>query len=260
MDYNCIIFQKEKGYALITLHRPDKLNALNSQLFNELNHALIEIEKDPEIRLLLLTGSGDKAFAAGADIKELNQSDGQTGRLFSEHGSKVMERLANLQIPSIAIVNGFALGGGCELALSCHIRFASEKAKFGQPEVNLGIIPGYGGTQRLTRLIGTAKSMELNISGKIIDAKEAKEIGLVNEVYPHDELMDKSMEFVNLVLSKSPKAVSSVTRAVMASETLSPSEGLAFESVLFGQMCGTDDFKEGTSAFLEKRKAEFTGN
>ncbi len=257
MDYSCIIFQKEENYALITLNRPEKLNALNTQLFNELNHALIEIEKDPKIRLLLLTGSGEKAFAAGADIAELNASNQQTGRLFSEHGSKVMERLANLPIPSIAMVNGFALGGGCELAVSCHIRFCSEKAKFGQPEVNLGIIPGYGGTQGLSRLIGTAKAMELNISGKIISAQDAKEIGLVNEVFPHDELKEKTMDFVNLVLSKSPKAVSSVVRAVTASQTLSPSEGLAYESILFGQMCGTDDFKEGTSAFLEKRKAVF---
>ena len=259
MSYQTIIFEKNENYALITLNRPEKLNALNKQLFDDLNDALLNIELDPSIRFLVLTGSGEKAFAAGADIKELHESNKESGRIFSEYGSKVMERLASLKIPTLAAVNGFALGGGCELAMACHMRFASDKAKLGQPEVNLGILPGYGGTQRLTRLVGTAKSMELNISAKIIGADEAKSIGLVNEVYPHEELMDKTMEFVNLVLSKAPLAVSGVVDTVMAAEKLSPSEGLAYESKIFGDICGTEDFKEGTKAFIEKRDAQFSG-
>lgn len=259
MSYETILFEKKENYALITLNRPDKLNALNKQMFDDLNDAFISIEKDPDIRLLILTGSGEKAFAAGADIKELHESDKNTGKLFSEYGSKVMERLANIKIPTVAMVNGFALGGGCELAMACHIRYASDRAKMGQPEVNLGIIPGYGGTQRLTRLVGTAKSMELNISGKIIGAEEAKSIGLVNDVFPAEELNSKVMEFVDLVLSKAPIAVSGVVDTVMSAEKLSPSEGLAYESQKFGEICGSKDFKEGTLAFLEKREANFKG-
>ncbi len=260
MNYETILFEKKSNYAIITLNRPDKLNALNKQLFDELNDAIQKIELDSEIYALILTGTGEKAFAAGADIKELNESDGLSGKIFSEYGSKVMARLEYLNIPVIAAVNGFALGGGCELSLACHIRFCSENAKFGQPEVNLGIIPGYGGTQRLTRIIGKAKSMELIISGNIINAQEAYRIGLVNAVYPLNELLAKTEEFVQLVLSKGLIAVKGAVECINASEYLSPLEGLAYESKKFGEICGTADFKEGTSAFLEKRKAEFKGH
>jgi enoyl-CoA hydratase len=258
MSFSTIIFDKKENFAIITLNRPDKLNALNNQLFSELDEAITQIELDDDIRAIVLTGTGEKAFAAGADIKELNQSDKNSGKIFSETGSKVMHRLESLKIPIIAAVNGFALGGGCELAMSCHIRFASENAKFGQPEVNLGILPGYGGTQRMPRLVGIAKATELIISGHIIGAEEAKSIGLVNQVYPLQDLMEKTLEFVNLVLSKGSIAVSASIDAIYQSQNLSLSDGLAYESKLFGEVCGTEDFKEGTSAFLEKRQANFT--
>jgi enoyl-CoA hydratase len=257
MSYNTIIFERKENYALITLNRPDKLNALNTELFNELNDAITQIELDDSVKLVILTGQGEKAFAAGADIKELNQSDANSGRIFSQHGSNVMRRLESLKKPVIAAVNGFALGGGCELAMSCHIRFSSDNAKFGQPEVNLGILPGYGGTQRLPRLVGVAKAIELTISAKIIGAEEAKAIGLVNQVYPQAELMEKTLEFANLVLSKGTLAVQASIDAIQHSTKLSPAEGLAYESKLFGEICGTDDFKEGTVAFLEKRNPNF---
>lgn len=259
MNFDTLIYEKRNNYALVTLNRPDKLNALNKQMFDDLNSVIDDVNVSNNIYALILTGSGEKAFAAGADIKELNASDETTGEMFSRYGSNVMAKLESLKIPVIAAVNGFALGGGCELAMSCHIRFASENAKFGQPEVNLGILPGYGGTQRLSRLVGKAVSMEMIISGNIINAEEAYRIGLVNHVYPQSELMAKTEEFVNLILTKGPLAVQAAVIAVNASEKLSPTEGLAFESKIFGETCGTDDFKEGTQAFLEKRKAEFQG-
>jgi enoyl-CoA hydratase len=260
MDYQTIIFEKKENYVIITLNRPDKLNALNKQMFDDLDDAFKKIELDRDFQALILTGSGDKAFAAGADIKELHESDERSGKLFSEYGSYVMRRLADLRIPTIAAINGFALGGGCELTMACHMRFASEKAKMGQPEVNLGILPGYGGTQRLPRLVGKAKAMELILTGNMVDAQEAKRIGLVNEVFPADELLPKTVEFVELILSKGPIAVSAAVDCILASEELSPAEGLFHESRMFGSTCGTEDFKEGTAAFLEKRKAEFKNN
>ena len=260
MNYDTLIYEKRLNYALVTLNRPDKLNALNKQMFDDLDSVISDVRNSPDIYALILTGSGEKAFAAGADIKELNASDETTGEHFSKYGSDVMARLEALNIPVIAAVNGFALGGGCELAMSCHIRFASDNAKFGQPEVNLGILPGYGGTQRLTRLVGKARSMELILSGNIINADEAYRIGLVNHVYPQAELLKLTEAFVKGILSKGPLAVQASVKAVNAAERLSPSEGLAYESKLFGEICGTNDFKEGTLAFLEKRKAEFKGN
>jgi enoyl-CoA hydratase len=256
MDFQTIKFEMKEGWALLTLNRPDKLNALNRTLFEELDNSISLIENSGDIHALVITGEG-KAFAAGADIKELNACDEEAGKLFSKFGSDIFVRLENLNIPVIAAVNGFALGGGCELAMACHIRFASEKAKFGQPEVNLGIIPGYGATQRMTRLVGRAKAIELTISANMVRADEAKAIGLVNEVFPPEELMAKTEEFVNLVLSKGKTAVANSIRAIKASEKLGYHEGLEYESELFGQTCGTDDFKEGTSAFLEKREAKF---
>ncbi len=260
MEFQTILFEKRAGYCIITLNRPDKLNALNFQMFDDLYQATELIENDREINCVILTGAGEKAFAAGADIKELHESaDEVKGRYFSWYGSRVMYRLENLRKLVIAAVNGFALGGGCELAMSCHIRFASENAKFGQPEVNLGIIPGYGGTQRLARLVGKARAIELITSGITIDANEAKSIGLVNQVYPKEELMPKTIEFVELVLSKGTLAVSAAIECIMASDFLPLAEGLEFESRMFGRICATEDFKEGTLAFLEKRKANFKG-
>ena len=259
MSYSTIIFEKKEAYAIITLNRPDKLNALNKQMFDDLYDDFQKIELDKEIHALILTGSGEKAFAAGADIKELNDSDERSGKLFSEYGSQVMKRLAMMKIPTIAAINGFALGGGCELTLACQMRFASENAKMGQPEVNLGIIPGYGGTQRLPRIVGRAKAMELILSGNMVNAAEAERIGLVNAVYKLEELLPKTEEFVKLILSKGVLAVSAAVECINASERLSELDGLEFESRKFGDTCGTEDFKEGTKAFLEKRKAEFKG-
>jgi enoyl-CoA hydratase len=258
VEFTTIKFEKKAGYAIITLNRPNKLNALNTELFNELDSAITEVELDRDIRAVLLTGEG-KAFAAGADIAELHACDERSGKHFSEHGSKVMARLEAMTIPVVAAVNGFALGGGCELAMSCHIRYASKSAKLGQPEVGLGILPGYGGTQRLTRLVGVAKAMELNLTGDLIDAEEAKNIGLVNNVFDDEVLLEKSIALIEKIVSKSPIAVSAIVEAVGASTKLSLKEGLEFESRKFGEVCGSQDFKEGTLAFLEKRKANFTG-
>ena len=259
MAYSSIIFERLDNIAKITLNRPDKLNALNRQLFEDLDEAISEIELDQTIKAVILTGAGEKAFAAGADISELNDCDQYSGKLFSEFGSKIMHRLENLRIPVIAAVNGFALGGGCELTLACHIRFASTNAKFGQPEVNLGILPGYGGTQRLTRIVGRAKAIEMICTGNNINAEEAFRIGLVNGVYEQADLMTKVIEFVNVILSKGQLAISAAIDSIIMSDSLSISDGLVYESRKFGEICGTDDFNEGTLAFLEKRKAEFSG-
>ena len=259
MEFTTLLYEKKGNYAVVKLNRPDKLNALNNQVFTELNNLITDVELDHDINALIITGNSEKAFAAGADIKELHESDETTGLHFSEHGSKVLNRLENLKIPVIAAVNGFALGGGCEMSLACHIRFASEKAKFGQPEVNLGIIPGYGGTQRLPKIVGKAKAMEYILTGNIVEAEEAKRIGLVNDVFPADELMEKVEDFVKLILTKSQPAVKSAVESVNISDRLSLREGLEFESRKFAQVCGTEDFKEGTLAFIEKRKPKFSG-
>lgn len=258
MEFTTIKYEKKAGYVIITLNRPDKLNALNMKLFSELDEAITKIELDREIRAVLLTGEG-KAFAAGADIAELHACDERSGKHFSEHGSKVMTRLEAMTIPVIAAVNGFALGGGCELAMSCHIRYASISAKLGQPEVGLGILPGYGGTQRLTRLVGVAKAMELNLTGDLINANEAMRIGLVNNVFEDINLIEKCTELIEKIISKSPIAISAIVESVSSSTKLSLKEGLEFESRKFGEVCGSQDFKEGTLAFLEKRKANFIG-
>ncbi|MCK5742769.1 MAG: enoyl-CoA hydratase/isomerase family protein [Chlorobi bacterium] len=257
MKYSTVIFERKENYALVTLNRPDKLNALNKQMFDELDDILKTIELDKDIYGLILTGSGDKAFAAGADIVQLHECGEREGKLFSEYGSYVMRRLELLKIPTIAAVNGFALGGGCELTLACTMRYSSENAKFGQPEVNLGIIPGYGGTQRLTAVIGKGKSAELILTGNMIKADEALRLGLVNAVFPAQELLGKVEDMMKLILSKGKLAVSAAVECINANASLAPADGLSFESVKFGQVCGTDDFKEGTGAFIEKRKAEF---
>lgn len=257
MDYQTIKYEENVGFAIITLNRIDKLNALNNLMLTELDDCLKNIEAAGDIYALIITGSGEKAFAAGADIAELHSSTALTGKLFSEYGSYVFKRIEQLRIPVIAAINGFALGGGCELAMACHIRFGSDKAKMGQPEVNLGIIPGYGGTQRLPKLVGKAKAMELILSGNIIGADEAYRIGLLNQVFPHSDLMDKTLEFVTLILSKGKLAVKASVECVNASENLSLLDGLHYESMKFGEICGTQDFKEGTMAYLEKRPAEF---
>lgn len=257
MELSTLTLEKKSGYAVLTLNRPDKLNALNAQTLADLGTALRDVQNDDATHVLIITGSGPKAFAAGADIAELHENDGSTGQAFAERGQQVFNAIEFLGKPVIAAVNGFALGGGCELALACHVRFASTTAKFGQPEVNLGIIPGYGGTQRLTRVVGRAKSVELILSGNIIGAEEAASIGLVNSVHEPEALLPFAEAFAQTILSKSQPAIRASLASILAVDEHSPSQGMAVEAQHFGATCGTQDFKEGTQAFLEKRKPDF---
>lgn len=257
MNYKNILFEIKNKIAFVTINRPDKLNALNNDTLNELKTCFENIRSNDDVNVVILTGAGEKAFVAGADISELNKLDGATGKTFAEFGQGVFNQIENLNKPVIAAVNGFALGGGCELSMACHIRLASEKAKFGQPEVNLGIIPGYGGTQRLSRLINTGRAAELILTGDIIDANEALRIGLVNKVYKPEELLDKATELAEKISAKGQIAVELSLKAIVSTSNLSEKDGLKYEAELFGDCCSTEDFKEGTSAFLEKRKPEF---
>ena len=257
MNYQNLLIEIIDKVAVVTINRPDKMNALNDQTMDELKSAFTELNSNDDVYALILTGSGEKAFVAGADIKELNKLDMISGKEFSEKGQEVFNTIENISKPVIAAVNGFALGGGSEIALACHIRLASENAKFGQPEVNLGIIPGYGGTQRLTRLINSGRAMEYILTGNMIDAGEAYRIGLVNHIYPQNELMSKALEMAGKIISKSQYAVRQAIKAVNIVNEVSGREGLNHEAGLFALCCGTEDFKEGTSAFLEKRKPVF---
>jgi enoyl-CoA hydratase len=257
MNYKNLLVDTKGKIAIVKINRPDKLNALNFETLSELQAVFNELKTNPEVFVVILTGNGEKAFVAGADILELNKLDSLEGKKFAEFGQKVFSSIENFDKPVIAAVNGFALGGGCELALSCHIRIASENAKFGQPEVNLGIIPGYGGTQRLTRLVNSGRAMEIILTGDMVDAKEALSIGLVNKVYPITELMNKTFEMAAKISSKGQQAIRFAMKAVRAVNEVSLSQGLNVEASLFALCCGTEDFKEGTNAFLEKRKPSF---
>ena len=259
MNYETIILEEKGHVCLITLNRPDKLNALNAILLTELQKALQFCANSELCRAIIITGAGPKAFAAGADIAQLHKQNAETGADFARFGQSIFTELEYLNKPVIAAVNGFALGGGCELALACHMRFAAPQAKFGQPEVNLGIIPGYGGTQRLTTLVGRAQSMELILSGAIIDSEEALRIGLVNKVFSSETLIDECMKIAELIVSKAPFAISASLKSIRAAEDLGTQEGMESEAIIFGDICGTHDFKEGTLAFLEKRSAQFSG-
>lgn len=257
MNYKNILLEIKNNVALITLNRPDKLNALNGETINELEDIFDSIKNNPEVFVAIVTGSGEKAFVAGADISELNKLDVLSAKEFSEKGNRVFRKIENLDKPVIAAVNGFALGGGCELALACHIRTASENAKFGQPEVNLGVIPGYGGTQRLARIVNSARALEMILTGDMVSAEEAYRLGLVNKIYPQVELLGKTMELAAKIVSKGQQAIRLALKAVKATDNISLVEGLSYEASLFALVCGTDDFKEGTKAFLEKRKPLF---
>ncbi len=257
MDYNNLILAINESVAVVTINRPDKLNALNIQTMNELKSIITELNNNDDVSVIILTGSGEKAFVAGADISELNKLDMLAAKKFSEHGQEIFNLIENSHKPVIAAVNGFALGGGCELALACHFRIASENAQFGQPEVNLGIIPGYGGTQRLSHLINSGRAIEYILTGSMIDANEAFRIGLVNHVYSQKELMTKALELANKIAAKSRVTIRHAIEAVNASKVLSLKEGLAREASIFTLCCGTEDFKEGTTAFIEKRKPKF---
>jgi len=259
VSYENILFEVEDGIALVTLNRPKVLNALNAQTMRELRAAFTRVADDPNIKSAILTGTGEKAFAAGADINELAELKPMEGAQFSLNGQEVLNLIQYLEKPVLAAVNGFALGGGCELAMACHLRFASQNAKFGQPEVNLGIIPGYGGTQRLARLVGVGRALELCMSADLVDANEAHRIGLVNKVYSLEELLPKSKEFCKKVMAKGPKAIAFVLHAVNHGSEMSLSDALRHEAHLFGLVCATEDMREGTKAFVEKRPAQFKG-
>jgi enoyl-CoA hydratase len=256
--YETLVYEKKGAIGILTINRPEKLNALSNVLISELRALLADIESDDELRVLILTGAGDKAFVAGADIGELVERDARLGRKVSRERQDVFSRLENLPVPSIAAINGYALGGGLELALACSIRICSERAQFGAPEVKLGIIPGDGGTQRLPRLVGKGKAMEMILTGDFIDAQEAFRIGLVNRVVPHENLLETTMELAKKIASRPPLAVKYAKEAVNQSEGGSES-GYALESYLHALTCTTEDKKEGVSAFLEKRKGEFKG-
>jgi len=259
MPYQNLIFEKKDHIGTITFNRPRVLNALNRETMDELDALLSEARSDSDLRVLILTGAGDKAFIAGADINELARQTPASGRETSLHGQAVLHKLETLGKPSIAAINGFALGGGCEMALACSIRLASRTAKLGQPEVKLGIIPGYGGTQRLARLCGKGVALELCLSGEMISAEEAQRIGLVNHVYEPGELRAAAQALAEKIAANAPVAVQLTMEAIERGPDMPQEQALFLEAALFAVSCATEDMREGTRAFLEKRAAQFQG-
>ncbi|MEO6948968.1 MAG: enoyl-CoA hydratase-related protein [Ginsengibacter sp.] len=253
--YTTIKTSLENNIFTITINRPDKLNALNKTVFQELDDVMNTVEEDKNIKGVIITGEGPKAFVAGADIAEFLEIANEDAAFLSSNGQRIFFKIENCSKPVIAAVNGFALGGGCELAMACHFRIASQNAKFGQPEVNLGLIPGYGGTQRLSLLIGKGKAMELILTGNMIGAEEAKELGLVNHVTTSEELINKTRNILEGILSKSPVAVAKSIAAINAFDH--SKSGFDNEVKLFGEAFSSEDKKEGAAAFLEKRKPVF---
>jgi enoyl-CoA hydratase len=254
-----LLFELSDGIARVTVNRPDKLNALNGAVIAELGDAVTRIETDAAVRGVIVTGSGQKAFVAGADIAELAAQTPMEGKARSAMGQQVFRRLERCGKPVIAAINGFALGGGCELAMACHIRVAAEHAKFGQPEVKLGIGPGYGGTARLPRLVGKGRALELLLTGGMIDAAEAYRIGLVNRIVPADRLLPESEALLRTILENGPLAISACLEAVDAGLETSLDQALLLEANHFGLLSASGDMREGTKAFLEKRKPLFKG-
>ena len=255
MDYQNIILRNEDKIAIITINRPASLNALNAQTIKEISSALDEVVYDDDVRVIILTGSGEKSFVAGADIKEFSDFNQEEAEELARNGHNILfNKIENLSKPVIAAVNGFALGGGLELAMSCHIRYASENAKLGLPEVTLGLIPGYGGTQRIPKLVGKGIANEMIFSAKMISAQKGKEIGLINEVYSIEELLNKTKELAKTIAHNSPMAISKAIQATNLSDT---NKGFETEIQYFGELFELEDKKEGVSAVLEKRKPQF---
>jgi enoyl-CoA hydratase len=260
--YKTLLTSLENGIFTVTINRADKMNALNSEVMADLHELANEIESNAEIKAVIITGAGQKAFVAGADISEFVGLDNKQGLALAKKGQDIFSRFENASKPIVAAVNGFALGGGCELAMACHFRIASDNAKFGQPEVNLGLIPGYGGTQRLVQLIGKGRALELLLTGNMIDASIALEYGLVNHVVPQEDLLPKAKMILDQIVAKAPLAVRGCIKAAnavfgpMADKT---QNGFDVEVNEFGNCFSTEDMKEGTSAFLEKRKPHFKG-
>jgi enoyl-CoA hydratase len=260
MTYENIIFERTGAVATITVNREKVLNALNEATTAEIFGALREVEEDDALRVAIITGKGERAFIAGADINELRATANATAaRMMSERSHEVGLYIARMSKIVIAAINGFALGGGCELAMSCDIRLAADTAKFGQPEINLGIMPGWGGTQRLTRLVGPGRTKLLNLTGEMIGAEDAIQIGLVERVYPAAELLGAARALAEQIASKAPLAVSAIKQAVNRGMDMPLAEACMYEAALFGEIVATEDAKEGTSAFLEKRKPTWKG-
>jgi enoyl-CoA hydratase len=259
MSFSTLLFETRASIATITINRPDKLNALNAQVIEELGQAVDQVRRAPEIGAAIITGAGPKAFVAGADIGGFREMHGVTARRLSAKGSGIFRSIEKSPKPFVAAVNGFALGGGCELAMACHLRVASDNAKFGQPEVKLGIIPGYGGTIRLVRLIGKGRAIELLTTGGMIDAHEAYRIGLVNHIYPAATLIEETEKLIRAMLANGPVAVAACIEMANLQEAMQLDDALAVESSMFGVVFETEDATEGTTAFLEKRAPGFQG-
>jgi len=259
-DYKNLLVETKDNILVVKINRERALNALNREVIAELQQLFSFYWSDESIKCVIITGAGEKAFVAGADITELADLDVRSGNELSANGLYLMKTIQNFPKPVIAAINGFALGGGCELAMACDIRLASEKARLGQPEVNLGVIPGYGGTQRLPRLVGRGKAMQLILTGEMIGAAEAHRVGLVDEVYPPDQLMDKAIEMAKLIATKGPIAVTLAKECINRGLDGPLTAGCDLEKANFAQLCGTGDKNEGMEAFLEKRKPNFTGH
>jgi enoyl-CoA hydratase len=259
MAFESLLYEKRNGIGYVTINRPEKLNALNKKITEELYECFQDIERDDEVRVVILSGAGEKAFVGGADISELAVLTPVAGKEMSVCGQKIVNFIENLGKPVIAAINGYALGGGCELALACTLRIASENARLGQPEVKLGLIPGYGGTQRLPRLVGKGRALEMLLSGDPISASEAYRIGLVNQVVAAQDLIATAEKLAQKIMANAPLAVKFALEAVNHGLEMPEAEGQFLEATLFGLCCTTADMKEGTRAFLEKRPARFTG-
>jgi enoyl-CoA hydratase len=259
MPFEHLLVDRDGPVAVVTINRPRVLNALNSETLDELRRAVLDLKQDEGVRAIVLTGAGEKAFVAGADINELAVLSPAGGREHALAGQHVFDLIENLGKPVIAAINGYALGGGCELAMACTLRLAADTAKLGQPEINLGIIPGYAGTQRLARLVGTGRALEIILTGAPITAGDAERIGLVNRVVPAAELMSEAKRLASNLAAQAPIAVRYIIAAINKGVEMGFAESSVFEATLFGLVASTDDMREGTRAFLEKRKPEFTG-
>ncbi|MEZ4745457.1 MAG: enoyl-CoA hydratase-related protein [Calditrichia bacterium] len=259
LAYQNIIAETDASVGIIQINRPDKLNALNQQTLDELSDVVSQYSSSSEIGCVIITGSGEKAFVAGADISQISEMDGKSAHQFAQHGQQIFTAIEQMRKPVIAAVNGFALGGGCELALACHIRIASAKARFGLPEINLGIIPGYGGTQRLPRLVGMGRALQMMLSGDMVDAQTALQIGLVNAVVEPADLLENVKSLATKLAQKAPLAAGYILSAAYHGAGQPLGTALNIEAECFSKVCETEDMKEGTRAFLEKRAAKFIG-
>lgn len=259
MNFENLLLERDGAVAILTINRPKVLNALNTQTLDELRRAILDLKRDDTVRAVVLTGAGEKSFIAGADINELATQTPVSGREHAMTGQHILDLIEHMGKPVIAAINGFALGGGCELAMACTIRMAADTAKLGQPEINLGLIPGYAGTQRLTRIVGRGRALELLLTGDQVTAQEAHRLGLVNRVVPAADLMAEAKKLAATLAAKAPIAVRYILESVHKGVEMPFAQAEVFEATLFGLVASTDDMREGTKAFLEKRKAEFKG-